>query len=60
MRQNAGLIGICFRLTDKPLTVMERSIGNIGIVEAGSWSKSVGSGLSDLNRTEAGGLVQNV
>lgn len=53
-------MGICFLLTDNPFTEMERSIGNIGIVEAGSWSKVVASGLSGLNRTEAGGLVQNV
>jgi hypothetical protein len=38
---------------------MDRSIGNIGIVEAGSRLKSVASGLSGLNTMEAGGLVQN-
>jgi hypothetical protein len=38
---------------------IDRSIGNIVIMEVGSWPKSVASGLSGLNRMQAGGLVQN-
>lgn len=60
MRQKAGQIGICFLLTDNPFTVIERSIGKIGIVEGGRWSKCVFKALSGLNITEAGGLVQKV
>jgi hypothetical protein len=40
--------------------MIDRSIGKIGMVEGGSWSKCVAKALSGLNITEAGSIVQKV